>query len=104
MPDPDPTTMAAEAISRLEALGAELTRAGWRTRMMTTPERVPCLHVQNPQPGATALHEDIYCAPRDGTWTYWWSWAEAISADLAEAAVLIGKVLRAAEPASALGR
>jgi hypothetical protein len=104
MPDSDPTTMAAEAITRLEALSDELTRAGWRTRMKTTPERVPCLHVQNPQPGATALREDIYCAPRNGTWTYWWSWAEAICTDVSEAAGIIGKVLRAAEPADAIGR
>jgi hypothetical protein len=102
VPNQDPTTAAAESISRLEALAEELTRAGWHTRLMTGPDRFPRLHVQNPLPGATALSEDIYCAPRDGIWTFRWSWGEAISADVAEAVRLIGKVLRAAGPADAL--
>lgn len=60
----DETETITHAVARLEALGAELDRAGWRTRLVAEPGRVPCLHVQNPQPGATALAEDIYCAPR----------------------------------------
>jgi len=92
-------TAATESITRLESLGAELDRAGWRTRLVTEPGRLPTLHVQNPQPGTAMLSEDIYCAPRGDTWTYWRSWAEPICADIAEAAAIISKVLRAAEPA-----
>jgi hypothetical protein len=99
----DKTTVLAESVRRLEALGAELDRAGWRTRLVTGPSRAPSLHVQNPQPGATMLAEDIYCAPRGDAWTFWWSWAEPICADVAEAAIAIGRVLQAAEPEYSLG-
>jgi hypothetical protein len=99
----DETETITHAVARLEALGAELDRAGWRTRLVAEPGRVPCLHVQNPQPGATALAEDIYCAPRGDVWTYWWSWVEPICAEVAEAAAIVGKVLRAVEPECAPG-
>jgi hypothetical protein len=89
---------AGTAIDRLEALGVELGEHGWRARLQVTPGRVPSLHVQNPEAGATALAEDIYCGPREGIWYWWWSWGEAISADLAETAAIIGRVLRSAEP------
>jgi hypothetical protein len=99
----DQTAADITSIARLEALGTELDRAGWRTRLEAEPGSVPCLQVQNPQPGAAMLSEGIYCAPRGDAWTYWWSWAEPICADIAEAAAIISKVLRAAEPAHSHG-
>jgi hypothetical protein len=99
----DKAAALAESVRRLEQLAAELDQAGWRTRLDAGDDRVPCLHVQNPQPGAGALAEDIYCAPRRDAWTYWWSWAEPICVDVVGAVAIIGRVLRSADPAHYLG-
>jgi hypothetical protein len=83
-------------LERLEALAEALARHGLRTRLMTPPGRVPSLHVVNPS--ASALAEDIYAGrSQDGTWWFWWSWAERIAAeeDLDGAATLIRRVLEA---------
>ncbi len=74
---------------------------GLRVRLMTPPGRVPSLHVVNP--GAVALTEDVYAGRgQDGTWWFWWSWAERITVgeDLEGAASMIEHVL-AAHPATA---
>jgi hypothetical protein len=96
----EPATAIPDIISRLEALGAELAGHGWRVRTVAPAGRAPCLHVANPEPGASALAEDIYAAPRDGTWWFWWSWAEPIAADPVGAAAVIVRVLRSAKAAS----
>jgi hypothetical protein len=78
----------------LEGLADALARHGMRTRMMAPQGRIPSLHVVNPQ--ASALAEDIYAGRgQDGTWWFWWSWAERIgeSEDLAGAAARIAHVL-----------
>jgi hypothetical protein len=86
------------SLDRLEALADVLTRRGLRARLMTPPGRVPSLHVVNP--AAAALAEDVYtCRGKDGTWWFWWSWAERIAADedLDGAATMIERVLAAHE-------
>jgi hypothetical protein len=83
-------------LDRLEGLAEELARQGLRARLMTPPGRVPSLHVVNPS--ASALAEDIYAGrSQDGTWWFWWSWAERIASeeDLDGAAALIKRVLAA---------
>jgi hypothetical protein len=78
----------------LEQLGEELTRRGMQVRMVLPPGRVPSLYVVNPE--ARALEEHIYAGcGSDGTWWFWWSWAERISAteDLPDAATAIVRVL-----------
>ena len=83
-----------EQLDYLEKLGEELTRRGMQVRMALPPGRVPSLHVVNPR--ARALEEHIYAGcGSDGTWWYWWSWAERISAteDLDTAATAIVRVL-----------
>jgi hypothetical protein len=78
----------------LEKLGEELTRRGMQVRMVLPPGRVPSLYVVNPE--ARALEEHIYAGcGSDGTWWFWWSWAERISAteDLPDAATAIVRVL-----------
>jgi hypothetical protein len=78
----------------LERLGEELTRRGMQVRMVLPPGRVPSLYVVNPE--ARALEEHIYAGcGSDGTWWFWWSWAERISAteDLPDAATAIVRVL-----------
>jgi hypothetical protein len=86
---------AAEAIVRLDALAAELAARGWTARVCAPPSRAPSLYARNPEPGAAALSEHIYARPRtDGTWAYWWPWAEPIAEAAAEAAAVIVHVLR----------
>jgi hypothetical protein len=85
-----------EGSAYLEGLAETLAGLGMRTRLMTPQGRIPSLHVVNPD--ATALAEDIYAGRgKDGTWWFWWSWAEriAVSEDLATAATLISRVLAA---------
>ena len=98
-PAPPPTasrpTTAETAISMLEALGAELGEAGWVTRLQTVPDRAPSLYVQNPEPGARALAEHIYAAPKDDGLWFWWSWAEPIAQDPPATAAIIRRALRA---------
>jgi hypothetical protein len=78
----------------LEGLADALARRGLRTRMVAPQGRIPSLHVVNPL--APALAEDIYAGRgQDGTWWFWWSWAERIgvSGDLESAAARIAMVL-----------
>jgi hypothetical protein len=83
-------------LNRLEGLAEVLAKHGLRTSLMAPPGRVPSLHVVNP--AASALAEDVYAGRgQDGTWWFWWSWAERIAAwdDLDGAAALIKQVLAA---------
>jgi hypothetical protein len=81
-------------LGRLEGLAQAVAQHGLRSRLITSPGRVPSLHVVNPD--ATALAEDVYAGPgQDGQWWFWWSWAERIASgdDLAGAASRISHVL-----------
>jgi hypothetical protein len=95
---------ATTATKALEALASELTAQGWTARLQTPDGRLPGLYVQNPD--AEKLSEHIYAGPSaDGTWSYWWSWADTIApaTDPAGTAATITRVLRAAtgpEPAA----
>jgi hypothetical protein len=96
----EPRADSADAIVRLEALAAELSSHGWTTNVHAVPGRQPRLYARNPEPGAAALSESIYAQPRaDGTWAYWWPWAEPIAESAAATAAIIIRVLR---PAGAL--
>jgi hypothetical protein len=53
-------------------------------------------YVQNPEPGAAALSERIYAAPKDDGFWFFWSWYEPIASDTAETAALVRRALRAA--------
>ena len=67
------------------------------TASLVTPAgRVPSLRVLNP--AAPALAEEVYAGScEDGTWWFWWSWAERIAtaSDVDQAAALIAHVLAA---------
>ena len=89
---------SADAIARLDALATELNSHGWTASIQNPPGRTPRLYARNPEPGAAALSESIYAQPRaDGTWSYWWPWAEPIAETAAAAAAIIVRVLRPAE-------
>jgi hypothetical protein len=87
------------ATAMLQALAAELAPAGLATRMHAEAGRPPALRVSNP--AAPALTERICAGPDQGTWTYWWSWAEPIDPDPARAAAAITRALRARDTAPA---
>ena len=94
----DPLASSAETISRLEELASALAAHGWNANVHAPRDRVPSLHARNPEPAAAALSEHIYAQPRaDGTWMYWWPWAEPIAGTAASAAAIIVRVLRPAE-------
>ncbi len=81
---------------RLDRLLPVLVRHGLRASMLAPSGRVPSLHVVNP--AAMSLAEDIYAGScEDGSWWFWWSWAERIAAadDLDGAAARIAHVLAA---------
>jgi hypothetical protein len=90
----EPQDLSAQGTAYLEGLAEALARRGLRTRLVAPPGRIPSLHVVNPL--ASALAEDIYAGRgQDGTWWFWWSWAERIGAseELDAAAARIAVVL-----------
>jgi len=87
----------AEVTAKLDALAAELAGHGWESSVQVPRGRLPHLYARNPEPGAAALSETIHARPRmDGTWAYWWPWAEPIADTPASAAAVIVRVLRPA--------
>jgi hypothetical protein len=85
---------AQQGSDYLESLAEALAQRGLRTRLMMPQGRIPSLHVVNP--AASVLAEDIYAGRgQDGTWWFWWSWAERIgeSDDLEASATRIARVL-----------
>jgi hypothetical protein len=81
-------------LDRLESLAGALARHGLAAALVAPPGRVPRLRVTHP--AGTA--EDVYAWHcRDGTWWFWWPWAERIAsaADLGSAAKAIEHVLAA---------
>jgi hypothetical protein len=92
------SSVPAWYLDSFEGLAEVLARSGLRTRLVTSPGRVPSLHVVNP--AAAALAEDVYLGrSQDGAWWFWWSWAERIASqdDLAGAALMIKRVLAVRE-------
>ncbi|HUK73203.1 MAG TPA: hypothetical protein VLW50_31390 [Streptosporangiaceae bacterium] len=82
--------------SYLETLATELTRRGLGATLQAPAGRIPSLLVVNPAASVLAEHVVAACG-RDGTWWYWWSWAERIAvADYAKrAAARVAQVLAA---------
>jgi hypothetical protein len=78
--------------SRLEHLAGELSRRGLEVNLVAPHGRVPRLAVTHPAGPA----EDVYAGQcQDGTWWFWWPWAERIAdaADPEAAAARIEQVL-----------
>ena len=66
-------------LDQLDRLAPVLARHGMSTNLMAPAGRVPSLRVVNP--AAPALAEDVYAGCcEDGSWWFWWSWAERIAA------------------------
>jgi hypothetical protein len=63
-------------LSRLERLAGELSRRGLGVNLVAPHGRVPRLEVTHPAGPA----EDVYVGRcQDGTWWFWWPWAERIA-------------------------
>ena len=83
-------------LDQLDRLAPVLARHGMSTNLVAPAGRVPSLRVINP--AAPALAEDVYAAYcEDGSWWFWWSWAERIAAaaELERAAERVAHVLAA---------
>ena len=95
---PDAAGGTQACADRLDQLGPALAARGMTASLVTPAGRVPSLRVVNP--AAPALAEDVYAGCcEDGSWWFWWSWAERIAAasDLDQAAARIAHVLAAAD-------
>jgi hypothetical protein len=95
---PDAAGGAQACADRLDQLGPALAARGMTASLVAPVGRVPSLRVVNP--AAPALAEDVYAGCcEDGSWWFWWSWAERIAAasDLDQAAARIAHVLAAAD-------
>jgi hypothetical protein len=80
-------------LHRLERLAWVLAQRGLDASLVAPPGRVPRLEVTHPAGGA----EDVYAwRCQDGTWWFWWPWAERIAAAayLDDAAATIEQVLK----------
>jgi hypothetical protein len=83
-------------LDQLDRLAPVLAKHGMTTNLMAPAGRVPSLRVVNPD--APALAEDVYAGCcEDGSWWFWWSWAERIATatDLDRAAERVARVLAA---------
>jgi hypothetical protein len=87
-----PIVASADVATPLKTLASALHDLGWTARFVAPTARQPFLFIQSPEPGLQMLHEYIHASPEDGS--YWWSWAEPIAADAAQAAAAITRVLR----------
>jgi hypothetical protein len=87
--------LARTRIAYLEGLGDELRARGFAVRLTIPRGGPPSLHVVNPR--ASALAESILAETTEGSWWFWWSWAERIARadDLAEVADRVARVLAA---------
>jgi hypothetical protein len=72
--------LGTATVQRLERLAGTLEERGLCVTLVAPPSRVPRLQVAHPAPeGATG---DIYASRgRDGSWWFWWPWAERIGAE-----------------------
>ncbi len=75
----------------LDKLAAAVNGSDYEARLVAPPGRRPYLHVRNRHAGV--LTENIYA----GDGCYWWGWAERIAplSDVAAAAEIVMRVLRA---------
>ncbi|GAA3807097.1 hypothetical protein GCM10022226_29050 [Sphaerisporangium flaviroseum] len=93
------TTAADEltttAITHLQELGDHLQARGLHVRVGTTSNGIPQLIVVSTT--VPTLSEVIFAAPRQGSWWYWWSWAERI-ASVDELPTTVTRVCQALTP------
>lgn len=85
------TVSDSAGMAELEKLAAELDGLTYAARLVTPQGRRPYLHVRNRAAGV--LTENVYA----GDGFFWWGWAERIAsvAEVATAAQIIRRVLRA---------
>jgi hypothetical protein len=80
------------SLARLDHLAGALARQGMDAAPLAPPGRVPRLRVTHP----SGMTEEVYAGRcHDGSWWFWWPWAERIApeSDTQAAAATIGQVL-----------
>ena len=101
--EPGAPPLRTANLTRLENLATALAARGLHADVIAMPGRIPRLEVSTPaargaEPAARGA-EDVYAwRCQDGTWWYWWPWAERIAAgdDLDLAAERICQAVTAA--------
>jgi hypothetical protein len=92
--EPDAPPLRTATLHRLERLSGILAERGLEASLVAPTGRVPRLQVVHPAAVGTAA--DVYVSRcRDGSWWFWWPWAERIAAeaDLHAAAATIEQAL-----------
>lgn len=94
--EPDAPPLRTANLDRLESLAGALTARGLQADILALPGRMPRLEVTDPDGAA----EDVYAwRCQDGTWWYWWPWAERIAAG-DELQLAAERILRELAPVS----
>lgn len=89
--DPADSADPGDPAAGLRRLAAEMTARGFRAGLCASPAGQLSLRVHNPR--ASVLAETVYA----GDGRFWWSWQEPIAAEheVATAATILARVLRA---------
>ncbi|GII65785.1 hypothetical protein Skr01_58700 [Sphaerisporangium krabiense] len=87
---------ATTATAHLQALGDSLRARGLHARVGETSGGLPQLIVLST--AAPSLSEVVFAARSDGSWWFWWSWAERI-APVEELATAVTRVCGVLTPA-----
>jgi hypothetical protein len=70
------STEAPDTCAQVEALAAKLSRRGFATTVVSGGQYVGVTVLNR---DAAHMADNIYAAPdRDGSWWFWWSWADRI--------------------------
>jgi hypothetical protein len=80
------------AITRLDALGKELTQLGWDATLITDTHPQPALLIRNTAGGAPAITDHIYAVELGSRSFYWWT--RGCGPDPAGAARIIAQAIR----------
>ncbi len=76
--EPDAPPLRTANLDRLESLAGALAARGLHADVISPPGRIPWLQILNPAAGSAG---DVYAwRSEDGSWWYWWPWAERIAA------------------------
>jgi hypothetical protein len=86
-----PISSIQTAITRLDALGKELTRLGWDATLITDTQPQPALLIRNTAGGTPAITEHIYAVELGSRSFYWWT--RGCGSDPAGAARIIARVM-----------
>lgn len=88
------------AVRHLTDLQTALIDAGLHATVVSRDGNTPPHLNVNAEPRIRDLAEDVHCAPAEGVWWFWWSWAERI-APVSDLDTTVQRVTRVVTPARA---